>query len=282
MAACRAPASSPRCGDGERPALAQLERPAVPSGEPVEDGKVEVDHVPAGEHVGVQLAHAAERPARRSFSFEKGRACAGQLPPGGVRRSTSDAPQPWRLTASRRRAAGSVSMSRERTRSRGVQSAGTISGSSKTRPRAATSRPSPRISREPRMPGRSGDEWRSGRRPRRSGCRPWPDGRAAGGTSAGSATSMRHDGPPEESDLVGRDLPSRAPLSSRAPRRPSPRRTGGRAGGHARGTDVRPRAVRRGGGRAPPTRRGTSAAGMNPRNVGMGSLAEWQRTATPV
>ena len=91
-------------------------------------------------------------PAMSSFSEAKGRAPSGQAQPGGVNSSDSSAPQPCSPTASNRRPVGSVSMSIERTVSRGVPSAGTTSGWSNTTPTPGAARPSPRISSVPRMP----------------------------------------------------------------------------------------------------------------------------------
>ena len=58
---------------------AQLERHAVPEGEPIEHGQVEIHHVPAGEHVGVQLAHAGAE-GRQQVPLGREGACPVRAP----------------------------------------------------------------------------------------------------------------------------------------------------------------------------------------------------------
>jgi len=55
----------------------------VAGGEPVEHGEVEVDHVPAGEHVGIQRADAGREARQEFLSVGKGRALSGQRKPAG-------------------------------------------------------------------------------------------------------------------------------------------------------------------------------------------------------
>ena len=79
----------------ERPrAAAELQRGVQALGEPREDRQVEVDDVPAREHVGVELAHAPGEGGEELLLRGEGARAVGALQPRGVSRSTSEAPQP--------------------------------------------------------------------------------------------------------------------------------------------------------------------------------------------
>jgi hypothetical protein len=120
------------------------------SRDPREHGEVEVHHVPAREHVGIELAHAAREGGEQLPLRPERRRPSGQasLPGSAASPRTRHAVEPDREHAAR---GGSVSMSSERTSSRGVQSAGASSGP-RRRGRDRAGRPSPRISRPPRIP----------------------------------------------------------------------------------------------------------------------------------
>jgi hypothetical protein len=65
----------------QRPRAApQLERDAASRRDPRQHGQVEVDHVPAGEHVGVQLPHARREPGEQRGLAREGPGVAGAGP----------------------------------------------------------------------------------------------------------------------------------------------------------------------------------------------------------
>ena len=218
IVACRdapGPALGPEA-EGSRPP-AQLERHAVPVGEPIEDEEVEVDHVPAGEHVRVELAHAGAEGRQQVLLGREG-------------------PRPVRTPAARRRQqehlrdAAAVQADREQAAGRGI---GLDVEGENGEPRRPVGGEDLGILEHEAEPGHvaplAADLEGAADAPVDQVPRGEADvglvGRDAGpGQAVAQRGSVRglldldaHDGPPEQGDLVGGDLPER-PLLPRARR----------------------------------------------------------------
>ena len=153
----RSPAASPARRPRARRRRAPGPRPSS-SGTPCRSARrASTDRSKSTTFQPVSTSGSSSRTRARTPRAGPSRTGRGAPRPDSSSPGASAGAPPRRRSREGRPRAGGGPRDRSRCRargreSRGVQSAGRISGSSKTRPTPGTSRPSPRISREPRIP----------------------------------------------------------------------------------------------------------------------------------
>ena len=267
---------APGTGDAHRARGApELQQAAVALRHPGEHPEVEVDDVPAGHHVGVDLPHP---PGEDRQQLGLGGVGVHGVASGGLVRppESADAPRrppatpPLRPPARRGRwTAASRPGGRSRCRSTAPAGAATrrrgrASARRTPGPRACRRRPrgsnGPGSPASPGCPGRSGSGRRSARRPRR--CGPRRRGGGPGGAGRPAAWPPPPGPPARPPGSPGRSRRARGrPGCGPAPGRWRGRRSGAPTAGPGPGRSRRSPAGRTGGPPAAPPRSGRWAGG---------------------